>query len=268
VTEAVRAAAVAGTFYPGEPDALRSQVDAFLEVAVPGDEPLPKALIVPHAGYMYSGLTAGAAYARVKRLRGTVERVVLVGPAHRVSIDAIAVSPADAFLTPLGAVAVDDGLRRRALALSAVRIGDRAHASEHALEVQLPFLQRALGEFSVLPLLVGNVSTDDVAKVLDALWGGDETLIVVTSDLSHYHDYATARSHDARTAAAIVAGAGDWIRDDDACGARPVGGLLKAARHHGLGVRLVDLGNSADTAGGRECVVGYGALAVWASPQR
>lgn len=258
----VRPAAVAGTFYPADPQELESEVDAFLDVPVPSDESPPKALIVPHAGYVYSGATAGAAYARLKPLRGATQRVVVLGPAHRVWVDGIAVSSADAFATPLGIVPVDDALRRRALAFPLVQVGDRAHASEHALEVQLPFLQRVLGDFRVLPLVVGDASTDDVAQVIDALWGGNETLIVVSSDLSHYHDYDTARRLDARTAAAIVAGDGDAIRDDDACGARPVRGLLEAARHHGLGVRLIDLRTSGDTAGDRDSVVGYGAFAL------
>ena len=258
----VRPAAVAGSFYPADARELRSEVDAFLDVFVPSDEPRPKALIVPHAGYVYSGPTAGAAYARLKPLRGTIERVVLLGPAHRVWVDGIAVSSADGFVTPLGVVPVDDALRRRALAFPRVRIGDRAHASEHALEVQLPFLQRVLGEIAVLPLVVGDASTDDVAQVLDAVWGGNETLVVVSSDLSHYHDYDTARRLDARTAAAIVAGNGDAIKDDDACGARPVRGRLEAAGHRGLGIRLIDLRTSGDTAGDRDSVVGYGAFAL------
>jgi AmmeMemoRadiSam system protein B len=262
VTTLWRPAAVAGTFYPAEADKLQSEVDTFLAVEVPSDEPLPKALIVPHAGYVYSGATAGAAYARLKRMRGAIERVVLLGPAHRVWVDGIAISSADVFVTPLGVVPVDDAFRRRALAFPQVRIGDRAHASEHALEVQLPFLQRVLAEFAVLPLVVGDASTDDVAQVLDAIWGGNETLIVVSSDLSHYHDYDTARRLDARTAAAIVAADTDAIKDDDACGARPVRGLLETARHRGLAVRLIDLCTSGDTAGDRDAVVGYGAFAL------
>jgi hypothetical protein len=258
----VRPAAVAGSFYPADARELRSEVDTFLDVFVASDEPRPKALIVPHAGYVYSGPTAGAAYARLKPLRGTIERVVLLGPAHRGWVDGIAVSSADGFVTPLGVVPVDDALRRRALAFPRVRIGDRAHASEHALEVQLPFLQRVLGEIAVLPLVVGDASTDDVAQVLDAVWGGNETLVVVSSDLSHYHDYDTARRLDARTAAAIVAGNGDAIKDDDACGARPVRGLLETAGHRGLGIRLIDLRTSGDTAGDRDSVVGYGAFAL------
>lgn len=258
----VRPAAVAGSFYPADPLELQSDVDSFLDVAVPSDEPPPKALIVPHAGYVYSGATAGAAYARLKQSRGAVERVALLGPAHRVWVDGIAVSSADAFETPLGIVRIDDAFRRRALAFPYVQIGDRAHASEHSLEVQLPFLQRVLGDFTVLPLVVGDASTDDVAQVLDAVWGGNETLVVVSSDLSHYHDYDTARWLDARTAAAIVAGNGDAIRDDDACGVRPVRALLEAGRHHGITAHLIDLRTSGDSAGDRDSVVGYGSFAL------
>lgn len=253
---------MAGLFYPADPDELRATVDRALAVPVPADEPAPKAVIVPHAGYVYSGPTAGVAYARLARLRDRIAHVVLLGPAHRVWVDGLAVSGADAFETPLGAVQVDDALRRRALAHPAVRIDDHAHASEHSLEVQLPFLVRTLGRFTLLPLAVGGARAADVASVLDLVWGGDETLVVVSSDLSHYHDYATARARDTRTTAAIVAGRGDDVSDDDACGARPIRGLLEAARSRGLAVRVLDLRNSGDTAGDRDRVVGYGAFAL------
>jgi MEMO1 family protein len=258
----VRPAAVAGSFYPADPDQLRSEVDSFLDVAVSNGEAAPKALIVPHAGYLYSGATAGAAYARLKSQRETIERVVLLGPAHRVWVEGLATSSADGFETPLGVVPVDDELRRRALVLPQVRIGDRAHAAEHGLEVQLPFLQRVLERFAVLPLVVGDASVEDVREALERVWGGSETLIVVSSDLSHYHDYDTARRLDARTAAAIVAEESDAIADNDACGARPLRGLLEAAKQHRLGVRLIDLRTSGDTAGERDSVVGYGAFAL------
>ena len=258
----VRPAAVAGSFYPADAEQLRSEVDSLLDVAVPTEEPPPKALIVPHAGYVYSGPTAGAAYARLKSQRKTIERVVLLGPTHRVWVDGLATSSADGFETPLGVVSVDDELRRRALVLPQVHIGDRAHAAEHALEVQLPFLQRVLERFAVLPLVVGDASVEEVHEALERVWGGSETLIVVSSDLSHYHDYDTARRLDARTAAAIVAEESDAIADNDACGARPLRGLLEAAKQHRLGVRLIDLRTSGDTAGDRDSVVGYGAFAV------
>jgi AmmeMemoRadiSam system protein B len=229
---------------------------------VPDGEPLPQAVIVPHAAYVYSGPIAGVAYARVARMKGLVQRVVLVGPLHSAWVTGIAVSGVDAFATPLGPVRVDAALRRRVLELPAVRVDDRAHADEHSLEVQLPFLQATLGAFTLLPLGVGDVPPEAVAEVLDAVWGGPEMLVVVSSDLSHYEDYATACAHDRRTAAAIVAGDSDAIGDDDACGARAVRGVLGTCHRRGLAVRLLALANSGNTAGDRERVVGYGAFAV------
>jgi hypothetical protein len=258
----VRAAAVAGLFYPDDPERLRRTVAQALAVAVPADEPAPKALVVPHAGYVYSGPTAGVAFARLARLRDRITRVVLLGPAHRAPVAGLAVSSADGFATPLGVVPVDDALRRRVLALPEVRLDDRAHAAEHSLEVQLPFLVATLGQFSVLPLAVGDVGASEVAEVLEAVWGGPETLVVVSTDLSHYLDYDTARTRDATTARAIVAADERHVADDDACGARPLRGLLVVARRRALTVRLLDLRSSGDTAGGRDRVVGYGAFAL------
>jgi AmmeMemoRadiSam system protein B len=258
----LRPAAVAGLFYPDDPDALAATLARDLAVPVPEDEPLPQAVIVPHAGYLYSGPIAGVAYARVERMKGLVQRVVLVGPLHSASVDGIAVSGVDAFATPLGTVPVDAALRCRVLELPAVHVDDRAHAGEHSLEVQLPFLQATVGAFTLLPLGVGEAPPEAVAEILDAVWGGPETLVVVSSDLSHYEDYATACAHDRRTAAAIVTGDFDAIGDEDACGARAVRGVLVTAHRRGLAVRLLALGNSGDTAGGRARVVGYGAFAV------
>jgi AmmeMemoRadiSam system protein B len=259
----VRPAAVAGLFYPEDARALAARIARDLAVVVPDAEPAPKAVIVPHAGYVYSGPVAAHAYARIRRLRGTIAHVVLLGPAHRAWVQGLAVPSADAFATPLGTVAVDDALRRRALASPGVQIDDHAHAAEHSLEVQLPFLQETLGTgWSLLPLAVGDAAPGLIADVLDAVWGGPETLIVVSSDLSHYHDYATARAQDAATAAAIVARNPHAISDDDACGARPVRGLLVAARQRGLDVRLLDHRSSGDTAGDHDRVVGYAAFAL------
>jgi len=257
----VRLPAVAGSFYPEDPGELTAAVDEAIGEA-PAGEPAPKALIVPHAGYEYSGPIAGAGYARLVPLRDVVRRVVLLGPAHRVPVAGLAVSSADAFATPLGRVEVDRELRERVLAVPGVQVHDAAHAREHSLEVQLPFLQRVLARFTILPLVVGDAEPGEVAAVLDAVWGGPETLIVVSSDLSHYLDYETARRRDRATADAVVAGAGERIGDDDACGARPVRGLLAAAGRRGLAVRLLDLRSSGDTAGPRDEVVGYGAFAV------
>ncbi len=266
----VHPAAVAGSFYPGDPGRLAATVTRLLDVGVPAGEPEPKALVVPHAGYMYSGATAGVAYARLRPRRGEIERVVLLGPAHRVRTHGLAISGAEAFATPLGIVPVDEHLRRHILARPQVRLDDRPHAREHSLEVQLPFLQVVLGRFTLLPLAVGDTAPGEVAGVLDAVWGGRETLVVVSTDLSHYLDYDAARRRDARTAAAIVARDDAAIGDDDACGAHPLRGLLVAARRRGQEVRLLDLRSSGDTAGERDRVVGYGAFAVcaaWASAE-
>jgi AmmeMemoRadiSam system protein B len=256
-----RPAAVAGTFYPDDPAVLARVVDdAVAAAAVRGR--MPKALIVPHAGYAYSGPVAATAYAQLAAGRDRIRRVVLLGPAHRVVLGGLAVSGADAFVTPLGRVEVDDEARRRVLALPQVSVDDAAHAREHSLEVQLPFLQRVLASFRVLPLAVGEAEPADVAEVLDAVWGGPETAIVVSSDLSHYHDYDTAAALDRRTARAIVRVHPDALSDADACGAHAVRGLLEAVQRRGLQVHLLDLRSSGDTSGDRETVVGYGAFAV------
>lgn len=257
----IRPAAVAGAFYPAEPDLLAALVDRLVR-AGPTEGLPPKAIIVPHAGYVYSGPVAGSAYARVSASRGRVERVMVMGPAHDARFSGLAASGADAFATPLGAVEVDGALRRRALDVPGVLVSDSAHADEHALEVQLPFLQRVLGAIRILPVLVGDADTEEVAGVLEALWGGPETLVVISSDLSHYHDQTTATAHDRRTAAAIVARMAERVGDDDACGARAIRGVLAVARRRGLDVQLLDLRTSADTAGDPDRVVGYGAFAI------
>jgi AmmeMemoRadiSam system protein B len=226
---------------------------------------VPKALIAPHAGYIYSGNVAGAAFATLQGHAATIKRVVVIGPAHYVAVRGIAVPTCDAFATPLGRVSVD----RAALAaigdLPYVARSDPAHAPEHALEVELPFLQTSLGSFTLVPLVVGDAAAQEVAMVLRLLWGGPETLIVVSSDLSHYHDYMSAQRRDAATAAAIEAG--DWTRlgPHDACGFLAVSGLLLEAERRRLAARRLALANSGDTAGSRDRVVGYGAWA-WGAP--
>lgn len=257
----VRPAIQAGRFYPGDPSVLRREVERFLETSSPVFAGIPKALIAPHAGYIYSGPTAGAAYATLVRARSRIRRVLLVGPAHYVSVTGLAVSAADAFATPLGDVRLDREAVERLQALPGVSVNDRAHEPEHCLEVQLPFLQVALESFTLVPLLAGRVEDARVSEIIELLWGGSETLVVVSSDLSHFHDYTFAREHDARTAAAIVALRGQGLRGEDACGYRPIRGLLQAAATHGLRCHQLDLRNSGDTAGPRDRVVGYGAFA-------
>jgi hypothetical protein len=254
----VRPPAVAGMFYPGDPAALDRAVRGYLAgVAVRG--PAPKAMILPHAGYPYSGPVAASGHARLAEVRDTVTRVVLLGPAHRVPVSGLAVSTADSFATPLGEVPVDRESVGRILALPQVTAFDAAHRLEHSLEVHLPFLQEALAAFALVPLVVGDATTEEVAEVIEALWGGPETLILVSSDLSHYHDYDTARRLDTATSAAIEALTPDAIADHQACGRIPVKGLLRAAKHHGLTAETIDLRSSGDTAGPRGEVVGYGA---------
>lgn len=260
----VRPPAVAGTFYPADPGALRSAVEDALAAAasrVPAG-PVPKAIIAPHAGYMFSAPVAASAYARVVGGRGLICRVVLVGPAHRVYVAGVAASDADAFATPLGPVTMDLASRDGLVDAGLVMTRDDVHAAEHSLEVHLPFLQVCLGDVAVLPLAVGDADPAEVAEVLDAVWGGDETLVVVSTDLSHYLDHAAAAEVDRRTAASIVARRPEQLGRYDACGVLGVQGLLTAASRHGLGVDLLDLRTSADTAGDPDRVVGYGAFAL------
>ena len=260
-----RPPAVAGAFYPDDPASLSAMVDSFLAAAKPpaaaGEAPPhPKAIIAPHAGYVYSGAIAGSAYAALISARERVKRVILIGPAHRVAVAGLAAPSVEAFRTPLGRVPLDraaiDGLVR----LGCVTTLDEAHGPEHSLEVHLPFLQRLLADFSLVPLLAGVAGPGEVARVLEAVWGGPETLIVISSDLSHYHDYETARRLDGATMEAIAALDGAAIAEAGACGRVPIRGLLVAAKRRGLKPRIVDVRNSGDTAGTRERVVGYGAV--------
>jgi len=264
-----RRPAVAGLFYPGDASSLRGMVTDLLAAAEPGDAPAstettpagqPKALIVPHAGYAYSGAVAASAYAQLRQPE-TIRRALLLGPAHRLPFRGLAVPEAAALATPLGSVPVDRVGLASAADLPQVHELDMAFDGEHCLEVQLPFLQARLADFSIVPLLVGDASAEEVAEVLERLWGGPETLIVISSDLSHYLDYDSARAIDARTSEAICALRPDAISTRQACGRHPVAGLLTAARHHHLHARALDLRNSGDTAGPRDRVVGYGAYA-------
>ena len=256
----VRPPAVAGSFYPEDPVRLRDMVAAFTAPAESAPA-RPKALIGPHAGYVYSGPIAGSAYRLLAPLRDEVRRVVLVGPSHRVAFRGIAAPACEAFDTPLGRVGVDLETIARLVEARLVTRLDRAHRDEHGIEVHLPFLQQTLAAFQIVPLVAGTARPQDVEAVLEAAWGGDETLIVVSSDLSHYHSYETACRLDQATADAIVHLAAEEIEPEQACGQVAVQGLLRAARTHGLAARTIDLRNSGDTAGPRDEVVGYGAFA-------
>jgi AmmeMemoRadiSam system protein B len=250
-------------FYPGAPSALTAELRSYLDGAnarAAARAAPAKALIVPHAGYVYSGPIAASAYAQLADARDSIRRVVLFGPTHRVPVHGLALPSARAFATPLGAVEVDREAAAAALALPQVRESDAAHALEHSLEVQLPFLQAVLGDFRIVPFAVGDATPADVAEVIELLWGGPETLVVISSDLSHYHSHAAAREIDRATADAVLA-LSATLDHDQACGATPINGLLLAARRRGLRPALLDLRNSGDTAGDKSRVVGYASFA-------
>jgi len=255
---AVRPAAVAGSFYPREPEELSATVAALLAGHHGAARP-PKALIVPHAGYVYSGSVAALAYASLGSAARTLRRVLLLGPSHREWFRGLAVPTAQAFATPLGQVRVDTAAVSRLCAMPAVVRLDAPHALEHSLEVQLPFLQHLAPAAEIVPVVAGDTSAAEVAAVIEELWGAAETLIVVSSDLSHYHSYHTARILDGATAQAIVGGRSDLL-GERACGCVLVNGLTLAARAHGLRAAVLDLRNSGDTAGDKLQVVGYGAF--------
>ncbi|MEW8625681.1 MAG: AmmeMemoRadiSam system protein B [Candidatus Thiodiazotropha sp.] len=256
----VRQPAVADLFYPGDPAGLSKMVKGYLDAVAPEGE-APKALIAPHAGYIYSGSVAARVYARLKPVADRIKRVVLLGPSHRVPFHGMAVSTADYFRTPLGDIPLDKQLIGELENLPQVVHLDQAHVNEHSLEVQLPFLQQLLTDFTLVPIVVGDAMGEAVSEVLSKLWGGPETLIVISSDLSHYHDYETAQRLDQQTSESIVTLDPDSIRYEDACGRIPVQGLLLLARKLGLQGEIVDLRNSGDTAGDKSRVVGYGAYA-------
>ncbi len=240
-------------FYPLNPDELRTQIEGFLVDAESRKGRSPKAIIVPHAGTLYSGPIAASAYARVDPVG--IERVVLLGPSHHVFLRGMAASSADAWRTPLGDVPLER--------TTDVLVNDAAHESEHSLEVQLPFLQTVLGEFKLIPLVVGDATQEEVSDVLDALWGGSETLIVISSDLSHYMRYHAGREMDTAASKAIVELNPRGLDFDNACGLIPIAGLLHLAKQKGMRAELIDLRSSGDTAGPKDQVVGYGAFAFY-----
>lgn len=270
-----RPAAVAGLFYPDDPDELRAVLHSFWRhtprddavgdartVEAGRDSSWPKAIVAPHAGYVYSGPIAASAYRTLEPARGHVTRVVLLGPAHTVPLRTIAAPSVDRFATPLGDVRIDTDTIEQLVVDGLVVRDDTAHAREHALEVHLPFIQVVLGDVAVVPLVVGAVPADHVARVLDAVWDDPSTVVVVSSDLSHYHDHDTATRLDRATAQHLVARDAAGLDPDGACGHYPLRGLLTVARRRDLDVEVLDLRNSGDTAGPHDRVVGYGAFAV------
>ncbi|HNZ56440.1 MAG TPA: AmmeMemoRadiSam system protein B [Methylophilaceae bacterium] len=256
----VREAAVAGTFYPSDKQALVRQIEALMQAVAPAkSQASPKAMIVPHAGYIYSGQTAAIAYAYLKPFRHFIKRVVLLGPVHRVPVRGLALPNADTFATPLGSVALDHAAIAAISHLKQVVVSAPAHALEHSLEVQLPFLQTVLADFKLVPLAVGDATAAEVAEVLDLLWGGPETLILVSSDLSHFLPYTLAQTVDKTTIQNIL-NLDSTISHQQACGGTPVNGLTLSAKRHHLKPMLLDLCNSGDTGGDKQRVVGYAAL--------
>jgi len=257
----VRPAAVAGQFYPDDRTELRETVRSYLNAADHRPR-APKALIVPHAGYIYSGPVAASAYAQLDSLREQISRVVLIGPSHFVPFVGLAVCSADVFQTPLGDIEIDTDVVRDLLTMPQVHLLDAAHAREHSLEVQLPFLQEVLDDFRLVPLVVGEASAEDVAEVIDRLWEDPQTLFVISSDLSHHHDAVTARHLDRETSRVIGELQYEELSGGRACGYKPISGLLCVVRRRGLHAHVVDLRNSGDTAGPSDRVVGYGAYVI------
>jgi AmmeMemoRadiSam system protein B/AmmeMemoRadiSam system protein A len=257
----IRPPAVADQFYPRNPTRLRNMIDTFLH-DIDIDITAPKAIIAPHAGYVYSGPIAATAYASLIPVKDQIKRVVLLGPAHRVYLKGLALSSATHFATPLGNIPIEREACLQLQKLDQVSIMDDAHAQEHSLEVHLPFLQSVLADFSLIPLVVGDATPNDVAEVLETVWGDSETLIVISSDLSHYHDYETARRLDTATSNSIQSLDLNAIGSEQACGCMPVRGLLYIAKQKNMQVKTLDLRNSGDTAGTRDRVVGYGAYTI------
>jgi AmmeMemoRadiSam system protein B len=258
----VRPPAVAGLFYPGDEHELRDAVSAYLaqhKTETTGTP--PKALIVPHAGYIYSGGIAAAAYATVANLRRSIRRVVLIGPSHRVYLRGMAAPAADSFATPLGRIEIDRALKAALLQRADVVEADAPHAQEHCLEVQLPFLQTLFDDFTLLPLVLGSVAPEQVAAALEEVWGDAATLVLVSSDLSHYHPYEQARQIDAGTSASILRREPTLV-GEQACGCVAINGLLYLAGQRDFAISQIARCNSGDTAGDRSRVVGYGAFAV------
>jgi len=254
-----RKAAVAGRFYPDNPALLEAQIAGFMRQASALSRARPKVLIVPHAGYVYSGAIAAQAYCRLEALRDEISRVVLIGPAHRVYLTGMALSAADSFATPLGEIPLDRQAIETISGMPGVCVSDEAHREEHCLEVQLPLLQTMLTQFSLVPAVVGNCAAEQVAAVIDRLWGGAETLIVISTDLSHFHAYEEARELDLSTCERILAKAVD-LSGEQACGANAVNGLMASEHCRTLQIELLAACNSGDSAGDKDSVVGYGAF--------
>ncbi len=255
----VRQPAVAGLFYPADKQSLQNDIEQYLQEANYGRDIIPKAIVVPHAGYVYSGPIAASAYKQIIPIKDKINRVVLLGPSHRVAFSGLAIPESDIFKTPLGDIPIDQNGIQLLAELPQVITSDRAHQEEHSLEVQLPFLQEILDDFSLVPIVVGEAERHEVAEVINRLWGDEHTLIVISTDLSHYHEYSEAKRIDRLTSDAIINIKPDLISYDDACGRNGLKGMLTVAKDKNLSVDILDLRNSGDTAGDKSRVVGYGA---------
>jgi AmmeMemoRadiSam system protein B len=256
-----RQPAVAGVFYPVNSVHLHQMINDYLK-DVKSDTEVPKAIIAPHAGYIYSGPVAASVYARMQHADMAIKRVVLLGPSHRVAFRGLAVTSADTFSMPFGNVSVDADAIAKLARYPFVHYLDQAHEYEHSLEVHLPFLQHILKDFTIIPIVTGDASPEEVATVIESLWGGPETLVVISSDLSHYHDYSTAKKLDNTTSHYIETKRSELLSSEAACGKLAISGLLKVARKMALPVHAVDVRNSGDTAGDKKRVVGYGSYVI------
>jgi AmmeMemoRadiSam system protein B len=256
-----RQPAVAGSFYPADAHHLHTMVEQYLKDARSLSK-VPKAIIAPHAGFIYSGPIAASAYARLTRARNIIKQVILIGPSHQIHFSGLAASNASHFSTPLGDIPLNQSSIAAIIDLPYIDYFEEAHTFEHSLEVHLPFLQETLDKFSIVPLVVGNATPEHVSTVLDKLWGGPETLIVISSDLSHYHDYQTAQYLDQETSEKIEQLNYELLAANSACGAIPISGLLAFAKARSLAINTIDLRNSGDTEGNKDRVVGYGAYVI------
>lgn len=258
----IRQPAVAGLFYPADKQSLKKDVDEFLEQANYGRDIIPKAIVVPHAGYMYSGPIAASAFKLLVPFKDKIKRVVLLGPSHRAAFTGLAVPASDFFNTPLGNIQIDKNAIQLLADIPQVIVSDQAHSEEHSLEVQLPFLQEILNEFTLVPIVVGDAKRSEVAEVINRLWGEQDTIVVISTDLSHYHNYNEAKQLDRATSEAIVNLTPDLISYDDACGRNGLKGMITVAEEKHLSIDILDLRNSGDTAGDKNRVVGYGAYVI------
>ena len=257
----IRLPVVAGSFYPEQPEILKAMISEYLQQVAPALK-VPQAIIVPHAGYIYSGEIAASAYARLQPRQSSIKHVVLLGPSHKVGFTGLALSHADAFRTPLGDIPLDAEAIASIIHFPFVEYREQAHLLEHSLEVQLPFLQMTLDSFKLLPIVAGDCPAELIEELLELFYGQDDTLIVISSDLSHFHDYQTAQRLDKQTSRLIEQLEYQLLDYDSACGRVPVSGLMVLAKKKSLQIETIDLRNSGDTAGNKSRVVGYGAYVI------